>query len=400
MSKVPKPGYFYEETGNQYCQADLTATVLHSLFKTLCVTKRNCGTNPYQKICYRSCRRDELYCTQCGRQIEEGARFCTFCGTPVQISAGVQQAPKNEPVRPISMPSSNVGITSMQQRPGWSRKKKVGIVAVVVFLAVIVLFSLSYFVLLFDFHVGTPPLPKNAAPYYDLQIGEALQSSYSSLAWNVTAVEQNDTSGFGPSYLLNGMSSAGYWYQVGIAWNWPGDVNKSADTAIIYQGFHMVYQVYFSNGTSDTIGLLDLSASVNNGNSVQLGMRFSSDDVVLSVHDWNTSAGASKTVSAYGASYFEGGVQKAGQGAFFTGLMTEWYRVDMNDFTMSRVTYTVDGAPTSSVLVFADEWNFSGNTPVSVFHYSSGWVSVNSNLKQYTYNGVTALASNNEFVTY
>ncbi|MBX8642765.1 MAG: zinc-ribbon domain-containing protein, partial [Thermoplasmata archaeon] len=222
-----------------------------------------------------------MYCTQCGSPIEEGARFCTVCGTPVQTSAGVQQAPKSESVRPMSMPSSNVGITSLQQRPGWSRKKKVGIVAVVVVLAVIVLFSLSYFVLLFEFHGGTLQLPKNAAPYYDLQIGEAFQSNYSSLAWNVTAVAQNDFSAFGPSYLLNGVSSAGYWYQVGIAWNWPGDVNKTANTAVIYQGFHMAYQVYFPNGTSDTIGLIDLSANVNNGNSVQLGMRFSAGDVIL-----------------------------------------------------------------------------------------------------------------------
>ncbi|MBX8643094.1 MAG: zinc-ribbon domain-containing protein [Thermoplasmata archaeon] len=341
-----------------------------------------------------------MYCTQCGRQIEEDARFCTFCGTPVHTPGSVQQTPKSELVGPVSMSSSNISMTSLEQRPGWSRRKRAGMVIVVVVLVLIVLSSVSYFLPLFIGRSGTVQLAKGTAPYYDLQIGEAFQSNYYSLAWNVTAVEQNDTFGFGPSYLVNGVSSTGYWYQVGIAWNWPGNVNKTADTAVIYQGFHMVYQVYYPNGTSDTIGLIDLSANVNNGNSVQVGMRFSAGDVILSVHDWNTSAGASKTVNAYGASYFAGGIQKAGQGAFFTGLMTEWYRVDMNDFTISPVTYAVDGAPTSSVLVFADEWNFSGNTPVSVFHYSSGWVSVNSNLKQYTFISVTALTSRNEFVTY
>jgi hypothetical protein len=339
-----------------------------------------------------------MYCTQCGRQIEEGSGFCTFCGTAVQASGNAQLLPQGGPVR---IPSHVTGVSVLERRPGGSARKKtrMAVVIVTVLLALIVLSSLSYFLPLFAGSGGTLQLSKGTAPYYDLQIGEAVSGNYSSLAWNVTAIEQNDTFGFGPAYLLNGVSNTGYWYQVGIAWNWPGDVNKTADTAVIFHGFHMVYQVYYPNGTSDTIGLVALSKDVNNGNSVLLGIRFSAGDVILSIHDWNTGADASKTISGYGASYFAGVIQKAGQGAFFTGLMTEWYRVEKNDFSMLNVTYTAEGSSTSSVLVFMDEWNFSGNSPVSVFRYSTGWVSVNSNLKQYTYNGITALASSSKFVT-
>lgn len=55
---------------------------------------------------------------------------------------------------------------------------------------------------------------------YDEQIGATFTQNFTSLAFNVTAVEQTDpVSNDGPAYLLNGLASSGFWYQVGVSWN-------------------------------------------------------------------------------------------------------------------------------------------------------------------------------------
>ncbi|MDG6981515.1 MAG: hypothetical protein JRN51_10450, partial [Nitrososphaerota archaeon] len=54
-----------------------------------------------------------------------------------------------------------------------------------------------------------------ASPGYDEQIGATFTQDFSTLAFNVTAVGQVDSNGYGPGYLLNGLTAAGYWYQVG-----------------------------------------------------------------------------------------------------------------------------------------------------------------------------------------
>jgi len=90
---------------------------------------------------------------------------------------------------------------------------------------------------------NSPGLPSSLAPAnYDEQIGMTFTQSFSSMAWNVTAVAQSDTNGYGPAYLLNGLSTAGYWYQVGISYDWPyaaGGYNP---------GFHLSYNVFDSTG--------------------------------------------------------------------------------------------------------------------------------------------------------
>src|SRR6266849_4930588 len=60
-------------------------------------------------------------------------------------------------------------------------------------------------------------------PYlaYDEQVGVTFTQDFSSLAFNVSAIAQTGPDGVGPGYLLNGLTSAGYWYQVGLSWKWP-----------------------------------------------------------------------------------------------------------------------------------------------------------------------------------
>ena len=55
---------------------------------------------------------------------------------------------------------------------------------------------------------------------YDEQLGTTFTQNFASITYNVTAVAQSDTNGYGPAYLLNGLGSTGYWYQVGISYDW------------------------------------------------------------------------------------------------------------------------------------------------------------------------------------
>lgn len=84
--------------------------------------------------------------------------------------------------------------------------------------------------------------PPNSSPLYDEQLGLTFTQSFTSLEYNVTAVEQTDpTLADGPAYLLNGLSDVGYWYQVGVSWNWNPGTNPGT-------GFDMNFEVFDSAG--------------------------------------------------------------------------------------------------------------------------------------------------------
>ncbi|MGC8558505.1 MAG: hypothetical protein ACP5NC_05890, partial [Nitrososphaeria archaeon] len=166
-------------------------------------------------------------------------------------------------------------------------------------------------------------LPKSLQPVanYDEQLGETFTSNFSSLAVNVTAVEQADTYGYGPAYLLNGLSSTGYWYQVGLSYNWPNSEGGGYNA-----GFNMVYEVYSPNGNSifpqGGGGLMSFSGPVYPGNTVLLSLSFSGGNVVMEAVDIETGASAEVSYSAEGAAYFQGLSEPSNSKGFFTGLMT------------------------------------------------------------------------------
>ena len=56
-------------------------------------------------------------------------------------------------------------------------------------------------------------------PSYDEQSYISFGGNFTALEYNVTAIAQNSSGGYGLGYLLNGVSNTGYWYQVGLAWN-------------------------------------------------------------------------------------------------------------------------------------------------------------------------------------
>lgn len=88
----------------------------------------------------------------------------------------------------------------------------------------------------------TDAAPQAGGPSYDEQIGATFTQDLDSLAYNVTAVAQADANGYGPAYLLNGLSTTDYWYQVGVSYHWPSSDGGYDPT------FGFSYQVFGPSG--------------------------------------------------------------------------------------------------------------------------------------------------------
>jgi len=189
---------------------------------------------------------------------------------------------------------------------------------------------------------------------YDEQLGTTFTQNFVSIAYNVTAVAQSDTYGYGPAYLLNGLGSTGYWYQVGISYDWPftaGGYNP---------GFGMNYEVFDSQGASvfPSAGGGLSSIQVNPGDMVLLNLYFSGRNVVMLARDWNTGSSASQTFSAARATSFLGQTSGfANRNGFFTGLMTEWYHVDPYYSNEEESTFSNYSYSLSSAWLWMDEFN-------------------------------------------
>ncbi|MGA2200118.1 MAG: hypothetical protein ABSG45_09295, partial [Nitrososphaerales archaeon] len=145
---------------------------------------------------------------------------------------------------------------------------------------------------------------------YDEQLGEVFLQSLKGISYNVTATAQTDSNGYGPAYLLNGLTPAGYWYQVGLAYNWP---YTSAQGGGYEPGFQMAYETFDPSGnsifpTDGGGGNESFSGVVHANDVVLLSLTFSNKNVVMSAHDWSTGASASESYTAKGSTSFAGGL--------------------------------------------------------------------------------------------
>jgi hypothetical protein len=231
---------------------------------------------------------------------------------------------------------------------------------------------------------------------FDEQLGLTFTQNFSDLSNNVTAVKQQDLYGYGPAYLLNGLSNLGYWYQVGISWDWPFLSGGHAS------GFGFNFEVFSFNGSSifpqSAGGLVNFSGSVNPGDNVELSLMFNGANVTMQAVDWDTKAVASVGYSSFGANHFVGSPHSISNiKGFFTGLMTEQYHVSQFNGSERKVTYS--GLNISSAWMWVDEFNantsaviFFGSTPVS-------YVSNPGDFRDFFYRGSTLISNAYEFIT-
>ena len=248
------------------------------------------------------------------------------------------------------------------------------------------------------FHPQGLPLAR-ANPYltYDEQAGTTFTQDFTSLAFNVSAVAQTGLDGVGPAYLLNGLSNAGYWYQVGLSWKWP-----SANDVPL-PGFSMNFEVFDQSGFSvfPTTGGGGIdSVQVNAGDLVVLTLNFAGTDVFMQATDWNTTSSATESYPAFGASHFLGLPNMLSSNGFFTGLMTEEYHSAPYYGTSQPVVYQEDNYNTSSAWLWIDEFNTNTFQPVFSNATSSPISLANASMLNYvSFHGMPEAIDAQEFIT-
>jgi len=208
---------------------------------------------------------------------------------------------------------------------------------------------------------------------FNLQLGEAFTSDTSLLIYNVTAVAQNNSLGLGPAYLLNGLADNGYWYQVGVAYNWYPNLDSG-------RGFSLIYAVFAPNGSiifplnSNSAGLQRFNGTVKNGDLIQLTLDIEDGRIYMSAYDYNTGATSFISYLSYNATRFLGSLSKPiNSKGYFTGLMTEQYFANSNISNPMFVSFTSKLEVNSSYM-FIDLTDRSNN---SVIFFNGKFVELN-----------------------
>ena len=227
---------------------------------------------------------------------------------------------------------------------------------------------------------------------YDQQVIMIFGQDFSSLAYNVTAVPQSDTYGYGPAYLLNGHSDTGYWYQVGIAYDWPFASGSGYDS-----GFHFIWEVFDPSGATNNPTLPNTPDNVKANDTIGLSLSFSGSSVVMSAVDLSTGASSSHRYTSGGGSRFVGSNGFTASSTP-TSLMTEWYHPDPNWTTMKQASYSEFSAPIASAWVCIEEY-IPPNTSSSVYSACSSQMILTSSPQAYAYHGVNTYTTQNVFQT-
>lgn len=371
-----------------------------------------------------------MNCGRCGSFIPPDAKVCPACGAlatdspPLPKQTVRVQCPDCQTIFPIDNISvhsvvcpycgsviaivpvrASRTISGSSGRGGFSRAIKwlASFFIFLIVLLIVVYGALPSIIALYDNSNPGSGYTGSYEAYYNLQIAEIFYDSYSSLSYNVTAIAQGDLFGFGPGYLLNGLSNIGYWYQVGVSWNW-----SHANFVNHFNGFQMNYEVfspsYQSVFPANGGGMKDFNGTVNSNDSVNIGLHFSGGSVIMSAVDLQTGASASVSYSSFGASSFVGS-STTNNGHTFTGLMTEWYHTNPENTKLEPVTYTISGQPISGATFLVDELNFTNNTPFKtppILQYQTSATTSFTNptqLHTIKLGPITVKASGYEFVT-
>jgi len=248
-------------------------------------------------------------------------------------------------------------------------------------------------------------------PGYDEQFWLGFEQNFTSaVSYNVTVRAQNDSLGFGPVYLLNGLTDAGFWYQVGIGWNF------ASGSGVQYNpGFTFLYEVWNSNTASPVFpsigGTTPERFFAEAGDVVLLSLNMTlPGQVSMTAYDWNTSAKAGASYEAFGASQFLGFKDKTS--GFPTSLMTEWYHSAPYFCSDEPAVYSSAAVALSSAWLRIDEWNLTGVSSSQRFNssdtgqcciFSTGFQGVSfqdpAAYQSLTTNGTTVYANAHEFVS-
>ncbi len=233
---------------------------------------------------------------------------------------------------------------------------------------------------------------------WDEQLGLTITQNRAALAYNISAVEQTDTDGYGPGYILNGLGNTGDWYQVGLAYDWPVEGGGfAAGFSFLYESFNSSgVSVFPSNGGG---GLLNYSGVVNEGDKLLLSLNFTGAQVVMYSRDWNTGATASVNYTAQGATIFDGLQTANNPNGYFSGLMTEQYHAQPYFGQEGAETYVNSEVGLNFGIMWIDEYN--PNTNQTLFNGTTAEIPYGdpTQLQYYSLNGTSEASDAYEFIT-
>ena len=254
----------------------------------------------------------------------------------------------------------------------------------------------------------TPDVSSNqtgARALYDDQVFFDFDQNFSSLAFNVTAVKQNDSYGFGPAYLLDALSNKDYWYQVGVSWDWAVD-----DGSTYFPGFSFNFEAWNSAGrplpSRYSTDYYSFPIDINAGDQIQLKINFTGNSIGTFADDLNTDSYEYRTYPALNATQFIPN-NFVNHTSFPTGVLMEWYHVNPYQCTRQSVTFSSKVTSVAKVQYCVDEWNFSSVSPRFYFTSKSsttfGRCSAlvtqdNSALKDYSYAVANVSSNDHEFI--
>ncbi len=208
-------------------------------------------------------------------------------------------------------------------------------------------------------YTTTVPQSNSTSALYDEQSGFTFANAdFQDIVYNVSAVAQSALSGTGPAYLINGYTNEGYWYQIGLSYDWVTNDSNSH-----YIGFRANYEVFAPNGTSiypgdEEGGVSEIYGNVNPGDNVKLGLYINTttNKVTMSLYDWTTGAYYTTSYPSFGATEFVANPSSTGTNGFFTGLMTEWYNTAPTFGNQLEVLYREYGTVQGNVWLWNDEF--------------------------------------------
>jgi hypothetical protein len=220
----------------------------------------------------------------------------------------------------------------------------------------------------------------------------SIKQNTSALAYNVTAVSQCESGGSGPFYSLVGSTNTEYWYNFGIAWNWP---HQNPFTPTL--GFRAMFEVYST--TSSIFYTSDLMPNIHDGDIVLLSTSLSNGKVTMSVHDWNSSAVDEQSYSAMSATTFVGNLANtADSNGFYTGVLTREFHQATYYGDEESVLYKTS-TPLSSAWMRAVEFASPSKSPVAFDNYGSFDYSSPSLLQELHSNGAYLASNATQFQT-
>jgi hypothetical protein len=227
------------------------------------------------------------------------------------------------------------------------------------------------------------------SPQYDEQAILFDPISSASVSSSVNVSSQTDAQGYGAAFLANAESSAGYWYQVGVAFDWGWGSGY-------LPGFVFIYSMYAPGTPSNSpTSICMVRADLLQNEPVLLAIAVSSGTVLVSLSQPSVGLLDSALFSSYGASTLEG-TSGASPSGFFTGWMTEWRHAATYYGPSANAAYSIQPSQSTAYFAIGEYDTSNGDTVFGQVNEQP----LNCGCTQsFSYEGVTETASATEFTT-